>query len=315
MTKWVLGISVFAIAIGLAATATIMPAPAAVSIDDVSLKFLPPETKGVVFVDVIGLRSAPLFQQAVKSGNVVYPDSVESFIKKTGFDPERDLEKVIFAKLPDTGQGILIAQGRIDKNKIEGFVKEQGKVSESYLGHTLYQDGDKTYVFFENVAVAGPKSAVKKAIDQMQLPGSQPLSSDLQAAIRTIEAGNQVWAAGDVTVQDFNAVGVRGPAPVLDMLRSLHSGTYQMRVDTGIHARATGDFSDAESARSVGDVANGLLAIARVQVGRQKQELVQLLDGVQVSSSGPTITVRIEVPGEALKGLKDYRSTIGRVLQ
>ena len=58
--KWIIGVSVFAIAMGWVATATI-PA-ATVSIDPTSLKFLPPETQGLAIIDVAGLLGAPLVQ-------------------------------------------------------------------------------------------------------------------------------------------------------------------------------------------------------------------------------------------------------------
>jgi hypothetical protein len=97
------------------------------------------------------------------------------------------------------------------KFKVEQFLKDKGRQSEVYLGQTLYHDGDATFALLNNLALIGQSSVVKKAIDQMQIPGSQPLRSDLMAAIQTIEAGNQVWAVGDFSVQDLGTVGVRGP--------------------------------------------------------------------------------------------------------
>ena len=149
----------------------------------------------------------------------------------------------------------------------------------------------------------GQIDAVKKGLDQMSLPGSAPLRSDLTAAIQTIEAGNQIWAVGDFSISDFPPA-LREPTPIVDMLKSLQRGTYQMRIDNDIHARATGTFSDENSARNIGDLARGALAVAKMQVARKQPDLVHLLDGIQVSNSGPTLTVRVDESGDLLKKLQ-----------
>ena len=304
--KWVLGVaSIFAIAMGWAATTTI-PA-ATVSIDDAIFKFLPPETQGVVFIDVAALRNASFVRDVLKDQKLTPPREWDEFVKVTGTNPEQDIDKVTIGKL-DAQDALVILQGRLDKFKIEQFLKDKGKQPQAYLGHTLYLDGDNAFVFLDKVALLGKVNAVKKAIDQMQLPGSSPLRRDLMAAIQTIESGNQVWGVGDFSVNDLGTIGVRGPAPAVEMLKSLKSGTYQMRVDSGIHARAIGNFADAESAKNIGDLARGAVAVAKLQIAKQQPDMVQLLDGIQVSNSGLTLTVRIEEAGDLLMKLKDIRA-------
>jgi hypothetical protein len=310
--KWMLGVSIIAIAMGWFAIATIPAATA--SIDAVSLKFLPPETHSIAFIDVAGLRSAPLIQDALKAHDMKLSGRAAEFVAATGVDPRRDIDTVTIAK---TGErdGFVIVQGRIDKFKVEQFLKDEGKEPEVYLGQSLYRDGDGAFLILDNVVLLGRVDAVKKAVDQMQLPGSPPLRSDLMAAIQTIEAGNQVWAVGDFSVSDLGTVGVRGPAPVLEMLKSLQRGAYQMRVDTGIRARATGHFADDESAKSLGDLARGAIAVAKLQVAQRQPDVLHLLDGIQISYSGPTLTVHIDESGELLKKLQNLRPAIQRKLQ
>src|SRR5207244_2350901 len=221
--KSILGISmiVIAIAMGWAATATI-PA-ATISVDETSLKFLPPDTQGVAFIDVAALRNAPLVQDAMKEG-FTFPPVLNDFIAATGFDPRQDVDKVTVGKVGGR-DGLVIVQGRIDRFKVEQFLKDKGKEPEAYLGQTLYHDGDGAVLVLDNLVVMGQIDAVKKAAEQMQLPGSLPLHSDLMAAIQTIDAGNQVWAVGDFSIKDFGTAGLRGPAPALEILKSLQGGT------------------------------------------------------------------------------------------
>jgi hypothetical protein len=133
------------------------------------------------------------------------------------------------------------------------------------------------------------------------------------AAIQTIAAGNQVWAVGDFSINDLPAAGVRGPAPVVEMLKSLQSGTYQMHVDSGVHARATGNFADADSAKNVGDFARGAIAVAKLQVAKQQPDLLHALDGIQVSTTGTTLTVQVDESGDLLKKLHSLNP--GKILE
>lgn len=302
--KWIVGLSMMAVLMGIVAIATI-PA-ATISIDNAILKFLPPETQGVAFIDVAGLKNAPLVEEALKAKAIDFPRDLKDFMTATGFDPLKDVDRITVGKV-GARDGLVIVQGRIDRFKVEQFLKDKGKQPEVYLGQTVYHDRDGAFALLDNLALLGQGDSVKKAIDQMQIPGALPLRSDLVAAIQTIEAGNQIWAVGDFTVKDLATVGIRGPAPALEMLKTLKNGTYQMRVDADIHARAIGNFADAKSVQDITDMARGVLAVAKLQVAKQQPDFLRVLDGIQIANSGTTITVRIEQSGETLKKLKNLR--------
>lgn len=295
--KWIGGMTMIAIAMGWAATATI-PA-ATVTIDPTSLKFLPPETQGVAVIDVAGLVGTPLAQDVLKRRSYG-PADLQEFIAGTGIDLEKDINTVTVAKL-GMKDGFFVVQGRIDKFKVQQFLVDKGKQPDAYLGQTIYYDKDSAIAVLDNLLLVGQTDGVKKALDQMQIPGSSPLRSDLLAAIQTIDAGNQVWGVGDVSINDLPATGLRGPAPVMDMLKTLQRGTYQMRVDTGVHIRATGTFADADSAKNINDLAAGALAIAKLQVAKGQPDMLQALAGIQVNNSGTTLTLRIDESGDVLK--------------
>jgi hypothetical protein len=277
------------------------------AIDAPALKFLPPQTDGIAVVDVAALRGTLLFQEALK-GNNTLPQPAQEFIDATGIDLKTDLDKVTIAKIgPQSGLAVL--QGRFDKFKVAQYLKEKGSQPDSYLGQTLYRERDGAVVLLDNIVLLGQIDVVKKAIDQMQLPGSQPLSADLMAAINTIDTGSQFWAAGNVTVNDLPPSAIDGPgAQVSVLLKSLQTGTIQMRVDNGIHARIVGNFGDASSARTIEDLARGMFGLVRLQLAQKQPDMVQILDGLQFSSSGNALTIRIDESEELLKKLQDSRT-------
>jgi hypothetical protein len=308
--KWIVGFSLIAVIVGAAATATI-PA-ATITLDQAILKLFPPETQGIAFIDVAALRNAALVKDVLDFYRPTVEGHLPEFMTATGIVPQRDVDRVTVGKIA-AGETLAVIEARYDRIKAEQYLKDKGMEGQAYLGHTVFsvdtQRGQTydvgTVTFLDNLIIAGHGEAVKKALDQMSLPGSQPLRSDLMDAIGTIEAGSQVWAAGDFSVSGLPA-DFRGPAPALELLKSLQSGTYQMRVDQDVHARAIGNFADADAARNLSDMARGFIAVAKLQVARQP-DMLHLLDGIQVRDAGTSVLVNIDEPGDLLKKLKDYR--------
>jgi len=302
--KWIVGVSIFvATALGFVATTTI-PA-ATITPDEATLKYFPPETEAIGFVDVASLRDVPLVHDFMFQGPLtsVSPE-IGGFVDSTGFDVRRDLDNVMIGR---SGRDhLVVASARYDKFKAEQFLKDKGRDPETYLGRSIYHDNNAAIACLDGVILLGTDTAVKKAIDQITYPGALQLRSDLLDSIRTIEAGNQVWAVGNFSAQDLPVGAVR-ETPVMQILKTLRHSTYQMRIDKDVHARATGDFADAESARNLSDMARGFIAVAKLQIAKQQPDFLQLLDGIDVRSNGSSVTVRIDESGDLLMKLQKAR--------
>ena len=109
--RWIVGVSIFAVAMGWVAMATI-PA-ATITPDESVLKYLPAETEGVAFIDVAALRTAPLVQDALKNKPLTLdvPRGLKDFSAATGFVPERDIDKITIGKI-GTREPLAIVQAR-----------------------------------------------------------------------------------------------------------------------------------------------------------------------------------------------------------
>ena len=299
--KWLCGASILALTLGWAATATI-PA-ATITPDESILKYFPPETKGVAFIDVVSLRSAALVQSALAKGWLQsLPSGVNNFMESTGFDVRRDLDRVTIGTISERDR-LIVAEAHYDRFKAEYYAKDRGAEPETYLGREIYRKGDGALTFLDDVILVGTYRSVKQGLDRVTYPGGPQIGSDLLDAIRTIEAGNQIWAVGKSMEINLPA-GVVSQMPAAKILQSLQRGTYQMRIDRDIHARILADFSDANTASNLADMARGLIAVAKLQVAKQQPDLLHVLDGIQISSSGPTVTAQIEEQGDLLMNIK-----------
>jgi hypothetical protein len=92
---------------------------------------LPADTDAIFFLDFDTLRSSPFLAQilAWAPQSSQDPDYAQ-FVKETGFDYERDLDRIAIAISP-AGAGsnyFLEAEGRFDRKKIEAYVGKYGKL-------------------------------------------------------------------------------------------------------------------------------------------------------------------------------------------
>src|SRR5262245_56222524 len=312
--KWIVGVSIVAAVVFVLATITI-PAQTIVP-DQAVLKLFPAETQGVAFVDLAALRNTPLGQEVMAQGGplaVTRVPKLQDFIAATGFNFQQDVDRVTVGRL-DARRAMFVIQARFDKFKVERYLADHVTRLDTYMGRSIYEDRDHDFgvTFIDELVIAGYTDAVKKAVEQASLPASSiALRSDLMGAIRSFESGSQVWAAGDF---HFNELPVAqlpqraiGAGPIVDVLRTLQGGTYQMRVDTDIHAKATANFTTAENAKTLADLSRGMIALVKTQVGSQNPDLLHALDGLQVSNSGTQIVVNIAESGDLVKRLRDLR--------
>jgi len=309
--RWIFGVTAVALIVGVVATMTV-PAQN-ITPDETTLKLFPPETTGIVVVDVAGLRGAPLFDELIMQKlPAQFPGPLNEFIQATGFQVQRDIDKITVGHIGQRA-ALAIVQARYDHFKVEQFVQDKAHDinTETYAGRVIYRTPDVAsddhysqagVSFIDGLIIAGNVAAVKQAIDRMvpSAPPSIVQNAELMSEIRTIETGNQVWAVGKLDLGPVVNPGSPIPANrIKELAGSLTGGTYQMRIDQDIHVKATGSFGSADMAKATGDTLRGLLAVARLQVA-QEQNLIRLLDGVSVENSAEKMTVTVNASGDVL---------------
>lgn len=294
-----------AIAAGVIAMAASASAQTTAVTAEGILKLLPAETNSVAAIDVKALRSVPLVQELIQTRG--YSSDLKALSAATGFQPERDADRVTFAQ---TGKGrvAMIAEASYDRAALERYVRERNAAIETYRGHTLYGGPDRasSFSFVDRFILGGDTETVKQVLDRMTAPAPNATdNASLMARVRTIEPDSQIWAVGQADASLLQSTPLSVVQPLSDLMKSLTAGVYQMRIDQDIHVKAVGEFQHAESARTAADLLRGLIAVFRAQAaGQQAQpEMVKFLDSVQIDSQEASLTVVIDAPGELLKSL------------
>jgi hypothetical protein len=117
------------------------------------LSLMPPDSSAVGFLDLTELRSSPFLQQLLSWTPKVAPDSdYAQFIQATGFDYERDLDRVALAfhRQAQSPSVFAVAEGGFDRKKIEAYAGRFGSLKTAD-GKTLFSvpiSGSERKVYF-----------------------------------------------------------------------------------------------------------------------------------------------------------------------
>jgi hypothetical protein len=104
------------------------------------LELAPADAVVIAYADLAVLRQSPLAQRLAA---MAQPSSVGSdyaaFVRATGFDYQRDLDRAVLATHPGSpaAQTLVFAAGRFDQKKIEEYALHSGKL-EQESGHPVY---------------------------------------------------------------------------------------------------------------------------------------------------------------------------------
>jgi len=104
------------------------------------LSLLPPQAPYVIYANVEALRSSSFLNRLIALAPTPNEDpEYAEFVRSTGFDYSRDLDRVAIAILPTAPLPTVVtfAEGRFDRQKIISYALRTGKAEERD-GHTIY---------------------------------------------------------------------------------------------------------------------------------------------------------------------------------
>lgn len=133
--------------------------------DDDLWGMVPAEADLVLWADMAKLRASPWTRESFAR-----VASTESGASAAGFDQIRDIERLVFAKVPALRDGatILVAQGKFDRERMgKAFVENGGSAEKAvYRGADMLVRGDEALAFIsKRTVISGLTLAVRAAID------------------------------------------------------------------------------------------------------------------------------------------------------
>lgn len=257
---------------------------------------MPREAALVLHIDVAGLRRAPVLSSLIKG------KATEDYPANLGFDPTRDLSRVVLAASGASGQGgqlnfLLAMRGSLKQETVLGAMKRRGyRLTETRRrGHTLYQDAvaQGPHLLFGGSGVmiaVSPGSWTELLLDRLQAKGSSVLAktSPMAADIHRVAEKHATWVISRLSTKLGKTLagrlGVEELAELTTVRGAVDSGE-QLRMSLDL------DFSSAAAAKGLsGRLARlrGSLAHAsglRVQQRDRTLKILVSMSAEQVSQA------------------------------
>jgi hypothetical protein len=258
------------------------PAPT-VFVDPALATLVPVDAVFIAGIRVQQLQDTPAYQRYISAKKLPV---VESFARKTGMDPRKNLWEVV---IPSDGNSTwVMLRGKFAEMGMEPRVEREGAQRLGYKGYTLLGDARMAVLFLNpTTAIAAPPAALRGIIDNRDKGTGIP--AWLNARVNTVSSTNQVWFAGKP--------GGWMPRQLAQHIDALSGGAdFRSGMVARIVAYTHSD-SDAHELRA--DL-NRLVANARLLVPENTRRRLRLYDGIQIGIEGSILRVTVQVPSDLL---------------
>jgi hypothetical protein len=287
-TKWIVGIVVAAVIAVAAYFAYAHWTGAKGNSRESLLRELPVDATAVVYVDIAELRQGPMLKN-ISGWSATADPEYKDFVKETGFDYERDLNRVGIAALNHgpVRNYFALADGNFDRKKIEAYLRKNGhseqKGTREIFHLTMAEQGRTISIGF----VSGERIALTDGND---------LNAEIEAGQRN--PGHREWMekferlAGTpmfALIRQDAAIGAALSAEAPGGLRSPQLAQLLNQLlwisiagkPEGQEFRAVleGDCPNEASMRQLADFLNGMALMA--QAGLNDPKLRQQMDPVE----------------------------------
>ncbi len=269
------------------------------------LAYVPTGARMVVYADVRAIMQSDLRQKFHPKSSA--DSAPNKFKEQTGIDVETDVDHVVAFASGDTGdpqqaRPLMLARGRFDAVRIEGLLHEHNATVETYKGTRVFTEPEQHFAvaFVEpDLVAAGTQESVHQAID-VKASGSGTIrdNAEVMRLIRDSDNGT-AWA-----VARLDAVTASGrlPGDVIKQLPAVNWFAVTGHIDDGVRGTIRAEARDDQAAKDLAEVVRGFMALARLQAG-QRAEFAALINSLELSSSGKTVTLNFTLPGEVLDAL------------
>jgi hypothetical protein len=278
------------------------------------LRYVPADATLVAYADVQDVMRSEFRQKLRAAMNDGHGQ--EEFQKQTGIDIEHDIDHVIAFVEPgssdDNHNGMVIAAGRFDAARLEALAREHEGLVEEYKGkrmvsvvgdrdHDEKPHGDTLTVAFldPGLIALGQTGVVKRSIDRQ---GGQSVldNHEMMNLVRDLDNAN-AWAVGRFDTLISQARLPQGVAGQIPAVRWFSASGH---INGGLRGTIRAEARDEQAGQNLRDVVQGFMALAKMQAG-QKPELTALVNSIQLSGTGKTVSLNFEVPSQIIDAFSE----------
>jgi hypothetical protein len=282
------------------------------------LALMPGNARAILYADLSELRQAPFVAQLLSWAPKPQADAdYAQFVRDTGFDYERDLDRIAIASYKESQRSTLlaVATGRFDKKKIVNYAQQHGKTVVAAENNKVFvvpmTDSTSTLFFTflrdDEIIITDDESGSDKFRELTRPDNRRP---EWQPRFDRL-AGSPVFAVIQQDAATGDALAAQAPGGLRSPQLSALLNQLQWITIAGVPAGATlrvvteCESSSDASARQLADMLNGVIILAQAGLNDPKtrqqlapelrQAYLDLLNGAEITriDRNQTKSVRI----------------------
>ena len=232
----------------------------------------------------------------------------DAFVRQTGFDPGRDLDRVYLAAPAmgsDGGRAAFVGYGRFSRERVERFVATQTEhpmTTADVGGITLYtttdSEGRSVGVAFPNdrMVVAGDEATVRQMLTRIGTAGTAPTAA-VQDLLDRVAFPDGAW----FVARHLGGGAAGRPSPAGSAMRLAEGVAVSM--DFGRDGMPVRAFIRTPQPTDLADLLKGSVSAARVGAS-DEPATVRALDDVSVATVADGVTVEAFLPTALLAEMR-----------
>jgi len=275
---------------------------------------VPNDARWLAHFDMEKFVATSLYGYLDRSGAFqVKADKINGWLK---IDIKKDITGLTLFGLGDDKKDevIVVLAGKFDRSAILGQISlQEGHKEIPYGERKIYSTGDDEFGAFANdrlIVLGDSQAAIQKSLDTADSKGRNFSGSPLSDALKEVPSG--AFLSG--FVPNLSGLGKEiGESKMLEQATGLFFLVQEKSDHILLHLQLTAD--NAEKAKNITDIIQGLMALGRMSGGQDKMsEMMQVLDGLRVGQDGKVIKLDFERPSKEIADLLTHNKSVKGLL-
>jgi len=263
---------------------------------------IPDGARWVAHLDMEKFVASTLYQYLEKDGKFeIKSRDLNRWFK---IDVPKDITGVtIFGLDPGDKQAVFAVAGKFDKAGLLALIALDKEHQETpYGAYTLYSTGSDEYGAFINdglIVFSENREAVEKVLDTAAGKTKNFASSKLNASFKDVSSG--AFLSG--VVGDLSGLGKEiNQSKFVEKAGMMFFLAQEKQDNLKVRVQVTAD--TPENAKNMADMAQGLIALARLGQGEGPGAIpASLIEGLQVKLDGTTVRLELDMPSREAANL------------
>jgi len=255
---------------------------------------VPDGVRWVAHLDMEKFVATKFYEYLEKDGRFVIKN--RDLTRWFKIDVPRDITGLtIFGLEPGEKRAVFAVAGKFDKARLLTLLDLAEDHQEiPYGAFTLYSTGSDEFGAFVNdglIVFSESREAIEKVLDTAGGKAKNFASSKLNAAFK--DASSDTFLSG--VVEDLAGLGKEiNQSKFVEKANGMLFFAQEKQDNLQVRVQVTAD--SPESAKNMGDIAQGLIALARLGQGEGRRDVPAfLVDGLQVKLEGKTVRLELNV--------------------